>query len=232
MPTNPEEPVLKTSQWREQWSGTVRTPDDMVRFVDAVGCCTKEPLSAYPDFPHQYAALGELDPTVPDLWFWKDDLHTEKRLYYTRVFGGQPGFVSYALLPALMATNGAVADELIFNGTLSLDAQEIYHAIETHGPIPTKNLKALLTSDAKHSADRILIDLDRKFLVTKTDITGRTRGTYSYVWDLVERFAPEVLIAADDLGRKQAEAVLREHLATFGVPSDSKFYVKVLGWTL
>ncbi len=221
---------IQLLQWREQWAGKVRAPDDMVCFVDAVGCCTKEPLPAYPEFPSQYAVLGELDPAAPDLWFWKDDLHTEKRIYYTRVFGGQPGFVSYALLPALMATNGAVADELIFNGTLSTEAQEIYHAVEAHGPIPTKNLKACLTPDAKHRADRVLIDLERKFLVTKTDITGRTRGTYSYVWNLVERFAPEVLVAADRLGRKQASDMLREHLAGYGIPSDSKFYAKMLGW--
>jgi len=30
-------------------------------------------------------------------WFWKDDLHTAQRLYYTRLFAGRPGFISLAL---------------------------------------------------------------------------------------------------------------------------------------
>ena len=217
-------------QWREQWAGTVRNPDDMVRFVDAVGCCAKTALPDCPDFPNQNAVMGELDAGTPDPWFWKDDLHIEKRIYYTRVFGGQPGFISYALLPALMATNGAVADELLFNGELSYQAQNIYHAIEVDGPISTKDLKRMLTPDARRSAARVLIELDRKFLITKSGITGRTRGTYSYIWDLVERWAPEMLDAADRLGRKRAEAILREHLAAFGVPPESDFYAKVLGW--
>ncbi len=217
-------------QWRGQWTGMVHNPEDMVRFVDAVGCCTSKELPGYPDFPNQDAAIGKLDANSPDTWFWKDDLHAEKRIYYTRVFGGQPGFLSYALLPALMATNGAVADELLFNGMLTPEAQQIYRSIEAYGPIAIRNLKRMLTPDAKQGANRVLIELERKFLITKTGISGRTRGTYGYIWDLVERWLPEMLLAADRLGRKQAEAILREHMTAFGVGPDSKFYAKVLGW--
>ncbi|MEN6415855.1 MAG: hypothetical protein ABFD49_04910 [Armatimonadota bacterium] len=220
----------QAEKWREQWAEKLHTSDDLVRFVNAVGCCTIKELPGYPAFPNQDAVIGKIAPNTPDPWFWKDDLHIERRLYYTRVFGGQPGYVSYSLLPAMIATNGAVADELFFNGELSPEAQQIYQAIEAHGPIPTKDLKRLLTPDAKRSASRVLIDLDRRFLITKTDITGRTRGTYSYIWDIVERWVPETLVEADRLGRKQAEVILRKHMAAFGVPLDSLFYTKVLRW--
>lgn len=223
-------PDMNISQWREQWAGRVCTPEDLVSFVDAVGCCITGPLSGYPDFPNLDAVMGKVDPTVEEPWFWKDDLHIEKRLYYTRVFGGKPGFISNKLLPVLMATNGAVADELLFNGQLSSDAQQIYQTIETHGTLATKELKRLLTLEAKKSTDRLLISLDRKFLITKTDITGRRRGTYSYVWDLVERWVPEMLAAADRLGREEATAMLIEYLTCFGIPPNSPFLRKVLGW--
>ena len=209
----------------------MRTPDDMVRFVDSVGCCTKSALPDYPDFPSQSEVLGEIDAGTTDPWFWKDDLHIEKRLYYTRVFGGQPGFISNSLMPVLIATNGVTADELVFNGMMTPEAQQIYHAIEAHGPIPKKNLKRLLTPDAKRAADRVLHDLDRQFIITKTGITGRTRGTYGYIWDLVERWIPDMLATADRIGRTKAMAMLREHFAAFGIPPDSPFYTKVLGWT-
>lgn len=224
-------PGIQAGQWRERWAGRVHAPEDLVRFVDAVGCCTKVPPAGYPDFPNLCEAMGELDPSAPDTWFWKDDLHVEKRIYYTRVIGGQPGFVSCSLLPVLMATNGAVADEMIFSGAMSSETQSIYHAIEAHGPIPIRELKRMLTPDAKRGADRVLIELERKFLITKTGITGRTRGTYGYIWDLVERWTPELLSAAGRLGRNPAEATLREHLAAFGVQPDSPFYTKLLGWT-
>ena len=218
------------SQWHAQWVGALHRPEDLVRFVDSVECCTCNALPKYPDFPYQSAAMGQVDPGVPDPWFWKDDLHNEKRIYYTRVFGGQPGFISYYLLPAFIATNGEVADELLYYGMMTQESQQVYQAIETGGPVSTKNLKQLLTPDAKHSADRLLIDLERKFIITKTGITGRTLGTYSYIWDLVERWMPELLTAADKLGRKRAETKLREHLQAFGILPDSPFYVKVLGW--
>ncbi len=229
MPT-PEQRTTAAGRWREDWAEKLHSPDDLVRFVDAVGCCTWRPLSGFPDFPFQDAVMGSVAPGAPDPWFWKDDLHIQKRLYYTRVFGGQPGYVSLALLPAFMATNGAVADELIFDGRMSPEARQIYHLIESEGPIATRKLKRLLTPGAKRAAGRILIELDRQFVITKTAITGRTLGTYSYVWDLVDRWAPEMLLAADKLGRRQAELVLREHLAAFGIDPESPFYQKVLGW--
>lgn len=209
----------------------MRTPDDFVRFVNEVGCCTSTALPGYPDFPNQYEVMGEHDSSVPDPWFWKDDLHEERRLYYSRVFGGRPGFISIEMLPVFVATNGAAYDELVFSGLMSPEAKEIYHSIEMNGPIGTKNLKKLLSADAKRAAERVLIELDRKFLITKTGITGRTMHTYSYIWDLAERWMPDMLATADRLGRREAMKILRKHLEIFGIPPDSPFYSKVLGWT-
>lgn len=218
-------------QWREDWTGKVRTPDDLVRFVDTVGCCARTPLAAYADFPNQADVMGPVPAGVSDPWFWKDDLHAEKRLYYTRVFGGQPGYISNAVLPVFVATNGAVFDELVFEGLVTPEMEQIYRLIEASGPIPIRDLKKLLTPDANRAANRILIELDRVFLITKTGITGRTRGTYGFIWDLTERWMPDVLQSADRLGRKQAAATLRDHLSTLGIPPDSTFYAKVLGWS-
>lgn len=216
--------------WRRRWEGEVCTPEDMVRFVDAVGCSTAQPLPRYPDFPSQAEVLGNLPPGTVDVWFWKDDLHIQKRFYYTRVFGGNPGFVSLKLLPALVATNGMVVDEMLYCGILSAEARQVYDLIEAEGPIPTRDLKTRLTPDARSAATRELHHLERHFIITKTDITGRTLGTYGYVWDLVERWMPEVLEAADALGRGNAEALLNEHFSQFGIAANSPFHARVLGW--
>lgn len=225
-------PITPSSQWRKEWTGKVHTPEDLVHFVDAVGCCTISPLHGYPDFPNQDEVMGEVSSGTDGTWFWKDNLHAEKRIYYTRVFGGHTGYISYAMLPVLIATNGAVIDELLHYGALTPDTLQVYQTIDEFGPIPIRNLKRSLTPDAKHNADKALVELERKFLITKTGITGRTRGTYGYIWDLVERWLPDVLIAAGQMTRSQAEAKLREHLAKYGISSDSRFYTKVLGWTL
>ncbi|MHB1457326.1 MAG: AlkZ-related protein [Armatimonadota bacterium] len=223
-------PIAHPTHWRDEWTRKVHTPDDLVRFVDAVGCCTLAPIHRYPDFPNQDEVMGEVYPGTDGTWFWKDDLHAEKRIYYTRVFGGQTGYISYVMLPVLIATNGAVIDELLYHGALTPDTLQVYQIIDEYGPIPIRNLKRLLTPDAKHNANKSIVELERRFLITKTGITGRTMGTYGYIWDLVERWLPEVLTAAGEMTRRQAEAKLREHLSSYGIPADSLFYVKVLGW--
>jgi len=213
--------------WREKWVGNVLTPEDMVRFIDDVGCCTAKQMPAHPHFPNQDDVVA---PGARDVWFWKDDLHAEKRLYYTRVFGGEPGFISVEMLPAFVATNGATVDELLYDGLLSVEAQEIHRIIEEYGPIPIRDLKKMLGPDTRRAANRILQELDRAFIITKSGITGRTRGTYGFIWELTERWMPDVLAAADKLGRAKAIPIIEERLAQYGVAPGSAFYAKVLGW--
>jgi hypothetical protein len=217
-------------RWHEEWAGRVCTPEAMVRFVNAVGVCTTRPLAGFAGFPCQSEALGPVPPGASDPWFWKDDLHVEKRIYYTRVFKGEPGFLSLEMLPAFIATNGMVVDELLYCGAMTPEAQQVYAAIEAQGPIPIRELKRMLTPDAARSVDRELHALERRFIITKTAISGRTRHTYGYVWDLVERWMPEMLAAADRMGHTKARAVIRKHLAVFGISVASPFYGRVLGW--
>jgi hypothetical protein len=221
---------MQRSQWREEWAGRVCTPEEFVRFVDEVGCCTSKPLPGFPQFPNEAEVLGSIPAGVEDPWFWKDDLHVQKRLYYTWVFGGQPGFLSNAMLPVLIATNGAVFDELVYDGLVSPEVRQIHDLIESEGPIGIKDLKKMLGPDAKRACDRVLHFLDSRFIITKTGITGRTRGTYGYIWDMVERWVPDALAEADRIGCKRGAQMLREHLRAFAIEPGSGFYQRVLGW--
>jgi hypothetical protein len=201
-----------------------------VRFADEVGCCSRKPVPGYEGFPNEAEVLGRIPAGVDDPWFWKDGLHAQRRLYYTWEFGGQPGFLSNEMLPVLIATNGAVFDELACDGLVSPEVRQTYDVIQGEGPVPIRELRRALGPDAKRTCNRVLHYLDSKFIVTKTGISGRIRGTYGYIWDLVERWVPEALAEADKLGRKQAIEMLREHLTAFGIEPESGFYQRVLGW--
>ncbi|HEY3418471.1 MAG TPA: hypothetical protein VGM23_16470, partial [Armatimonadota bacterium] len=207
------------------------TEDDLVRFVSDIGCCTIDILPKYPDFPCQGVAMDK-DGVLGETWFWKDDLHIDRRLYYTRIFAGKPGYISLELLPAFIATNGAVMDELALTGGATVLERELYRLIEEMGPVSTKSLKAQLGEEEKRAAAQSLINLECRFLITKVDITGRERGTYSYVWNLTERYCLEALAASDALGVKRARVIIQERLASFGIPQDSPFYPRALGWTV
>lgn len=209
------------------WAGRVGTDEQFVQFLNEMGCCTAKPLPSWPLFPSQQQALASMG--LFDVWFWKDDLHAEKRLYYTRLFGGNPGFISNELLPAFVSCYGQVFDELLFRGELPAGAVEIYQCIERNGPIPIRDLNAQLSTEAKSATDTYLHLLDRKFLITKSGITGRTRGTYGYIWETTESWMPDVLQQASAMGTADARQIISEHLQRFGITADSRFWKRVMG---
>ena len=218
-----------TSDWREEWQNAVRDEEDLVRFVEAVGFCAINELERFPAFPNLSVAMGQRE-ALWHAWWWKDDLHIQRRLYYTRLFAGRPGFISLDFLPAFIAANGAAADELFLLGRLPVLAQEVYRIIEARGPISSRPLKKLLAKDDRRAATGILWELERRFIITKTDITGRELATYSYVWDLAERWLPDAFVEADRLRSKAAVARITAHLAALGVPLAPKLLTGVLRW--
>jgi hypothetical protein len=151
-------------------------------------------------------------------------------VYYTRLFAGKPSFISLEFLPFFIAANGAAADELIDLGRIPVATQHIYHLIEEHGPIGSRQLKKLLTPDARKAATRSLWELERRFIITKTDITGRELATYSYVWNLTERWLPDAFAAADRIRSRAAVERITERLTDLDVPITEKLRAKVLHW--
>lgn len=215
--------------WQERWQGRVLTEADLLVFLADVGCCAINELPKFPAFPSHQVGMNTPD-VLWHTWFWKDDLHTQRKLYYTRIFGGKPGYIALDLLPAFIATHGAVADELMLTGGLSALGMKLYQLIEENGPISSRNVKKLLGKEERKSASRALIDLESLFMITKTEITGRERGTYGYVWDLAERWMPEAFAESDRLGVKGARTLIRERLERCGIPDDSPLYSRVLKW--
>lgn len=216
--------------WHAKHQHTVHTDADLVRFVNAVGCCTINALERFPEFPSAAVAMGQAEALWTS-WFWKDDLHIAKQVYYTRLFVGRPGFIALEWLPAFIAANGAAADELFFTGAMPAEVEALYRVIEAHGPIAIGDLKKRLTPDLRKAATGHLWELERRFLITKTGLTGRERGTYGYIWDLADRWLPDAFTAADRLKQQPAIEKITAHLAALGVPVDGKLRQRVLRWT-
>lgn len=217
-------------KWLSIWKGRVQSEDDALAFVDGVGFCTID-RPTFGEFPYLAAAFpGNRDCVLGDVWFWKDDLHIQKRLWYTRLFGGKAGFISLEFLPAFIATNGQVADEMMMMGRMSLAAREIYELVERSGPISAKDFRRALSPEANRRSDSVLIDLEQKFILTKVEITGRTRETYSYVWDLAERWMPDAFEAADRIGAEEAARRIVRKLRDNGIPASAEILAKIFKW--
>ncbi|MBI3977834.1 MAG: hypothetical protein HY331_06585 [Chloroflexi bacterium] len=226
--------------WRSMIPHPIEGPDDAAAFVAALGFCTWGPVPGL-DFPNLAEAMGETAWSVLErTWYWKDDLHLERRLYYARVIRGQPSFIAPEYLPDFVAALGGRGLEterdparLYLAGRLSHEARLIYEHLADHPALPTRDLRrgtGLRSKDRATATERGLIELQRRFLICKVDLTGRTRGTYSYVWDLAERFWPEAFEEARSVTPAAARARLRSRLAAFGLAPNPELETRLFVW--
>lgn len=226
--------------WRTHFLRPVLTPDDAAAFVAAVGFCTWTPLSGL-DFPNLAAAVGGATGSVYErTWFWKDDLHFARRVFYGKIVAGRPSFIAPEFLPSFIAAldgPGQEAerdpDRLYREGRLSREAYTIYSYLLAHPSQPTRDLRRggrLHEKSMAAATERALTELQRRFLVCKVGLTGRTRGTYSYIWDLAERFWPEAFREASSITIAAARAHIRERLRSFGIDPERALEAKLFLW--
>jgi hypothetical protein len=63
------------------------------------------------------------------------------------------------------------------------------------------------------------------------DLTGRTRGTSSSIWDLAERFWPQAFADARHTAPLAARSQIRGQLQTFGLVSNAQVEQRLFLWT-
>ncbi len=197
-------------------------------YVDQVGLCTWRSLPRLAGIP----SLEEATPwrgsdLMMQTWFWKDDLHTERRLLYGPLIAPDvPVFVSLSLLPALIAAQGDNdARTLYEKGRLAHNALVVYEHVERAGPTATNALPW-----PKGSRMLYLAQLQQRFLFTKHSLTGRTRGTYGYRWCLCEEAFPEAFRAAAELPVPEARARVLARLNENGAGVTPERAARLFRW--
>ena len=201
---------------------TVATPEECVAYVNEVGLCAWRKGTPLPSL-EAVTPWAESGDVMLHTWFWKDDLHIEKQLYYGQLWGaGVPVFASLALLPTLIAAQGDCDPrDLYEQGRLSRVALTLYEHIERHGP----TAKNRLPYPPNTSQTPPLVQLQQNFLLTKVGLTGRTRGTYGYLWGRCDTFYPDAFASA----AQQTVAEARERVcAQLALPE--KALTRALRW--
>jgi len=201
---------------------TVSTPEACIAYVNEVGLCAWRNGTPLPSL-EAVSPWAESGDIMMQTWFWKDDLHIEKQLHYGPLWGaGVPVFASLALLPALIAAQGDCDPrDLYEKGHLSRVALTLYEHVERHGP----TAKNRLPYPTKTSQTPPLVQLQQRFLLTKVGLTGRTRGTYGYLWGRSDTFYPDAFAAAARLSVTAARHTVVERL---GLPE--ALVAKALRW--
>ena len=207
----------------------VRTKRGALAFVNHLGFCYA--FTAGPgDLPGLFDVLAtrSIDRMWSLAWQWKDELATEKRLYYGKVLRRKPTYVSFSLLPQFYALSGNVGEpddylQAYREGRLSMLAKQIFEYLRDHAPCSTWVLRKQFVprGSSGSSFHRALAALQERFLVCK--VGEQERGGYSFIWDTFDRWLPHVVREAKAVSTAHAAAdVLARYLRTTGAakPAD------------
>ena len=226
-------PRLSRDQLEAYRARTFRLLDGMrldtlataIQFVQERGFIYFWPIKGV-DLPSLWTAVagprpvaGQHDDPGHVTWGWKDDMLDKRQWYYAKLLRGKATIVALDVVPyfyALSENYGAPEHDylqLYEDGLLSQPARAIYEAILHEGPLDTVNLrrKIRMTSKASNSPfERGLVELQRDLKILPVGIARTGAWRYSFIYELVHRYYPDLPEQARPITRKAA----REKLVT------------------
>jgi hypothetical protein len=216
--------------FRQIPSRRVRSARSARAFVEAVGLC-----STFYRFPEGVGCLWEAvvgraaprwprrshhDDGVGLTWELKDVLPARRQVYYGKLVKGRPMLVALDLFPAFyaLARGGQRASAYRAEyeaGRLSLTAKRIMDTLVRESPQYTRGIRAecfMLEPGKTREFERAMGELQQGLWIVKTE--ERYEPTFSYRWDLLERWLPGPVAEGRRLRRGAAlERLLARYLA-------------------
>lgn len=216
----------------------VRSERSAAAFVDAVGVC-----STFYRFPEGVACLWEAvvgrerprwprhshhDAGIGLTWELKDALPARRRCYYGKLLKGRPVLVALDLFPAFYAlVRGAQRARDYTSeyraGRLSATARRLMDSFFRESPQYTRGLRAdtfMLEPSKTREFERAMGELQQGLWIVKTE--ERYEPSFSYRWDLLDRWLPEQVAEGRALGRPAAlERLIARYLggAVYSTPA-------------
>lgn len=231
--------------FRQRPSRRVRSVRAALAFLDAVGFC-----STFYRFPEGVACLWEAvvgrasprwprrshhDDGVGLTWQLKDDLPAAKHVYYGKLLRGRPVLVALTLFPAFYALVRGRQRARDYRveyeaGRMSQTAKRLMDAFVREHPQYTRELRAntfLLEPSRTREFERAMAELQQGLWVVKCE--ERYEPTFSYRWDLVESWLPELVARGRRLSRAAALDRLVSHYSAGAVFTTRQRLRRILG---
>jgi hypothetical protein len=198
----------------------VRSARTAAIFVNQVGVC-----STFYRFPDGLACLWEAvagrerprwprhshhDAGIGLTWELKDTLPATRRCYYGKLMKHRPVLVALDLFPAFYALvrGRQRAREFAAEyraGRMSATAKRLMDSFFRESPQYTRGLRAdtfMLEPGKTREFERAMAELQQGLWIVKTE--ERYEPSFSYRWDLLERWLPEQVAEGRGLGRAAA----------------------------
>ncbi|HWP77763.1 MAG TPA: hypothetical protein VNU03_24785, partial [Methylomirabilota bacterium] len=201
----------RRSNFRQLQTRRVKSAKGALAFVDAIGLC-----STFYVFPEGVGCLWEAvvgrpaprwprrshhDAGIGLTWELKDVLPARRQVYYGKLVKGRPMLVALDLFPVLYALERGRQRARDYRreyeeGRLSATAKRIMDRLVRESPQYTRGLRAecfMLEAAKTREFERAMGELQQGLWIVKTE--ERYEPTFSYRWDLVERWLPDEVAA-------------------------------------
>jgi hypothetical protein len=228
----------RRDRWRQVPGRRIRSDRSALAFVQDVGLC-----STFYVFPEGLACLWEAvvgrakprwprhshhDAGVGLAWALKDRLPSRRDVYYGKLVKGRPVLVALDVFPAFYALIRGRQRARDYRaeyeaGRLSATAKRLMESLHRESPQYTRSLRAesfMLEPGQTREFERAMGELQRGLFVMKTE--ERYEPSFSYRWDLVERWLPDQVADGRRLTRERAlDHVIDRYLggAIYAAPS-------------
>jgi hypothetical protein len=160
-------------------------------------------------------------------WGWKDGMLDKRQWHYGKILRGKATMISLDAAPFFYALSENYGDpdsdflQLYQDGLLSREAKLIYETLLREGPLDTVTMrrKVHMTGKASNSPfERALVVLQRDFKILPVGIAQAGGWRYSFIYDLVHRYYPELPGEARTISRREARRYLvGRYLTSVGV---------------
>lgn len=201
----------------------LRSEADALAFVEQRGFVFFWPIKDV-ELPSLWTAVAGNRPVADQhddpghiTWRWKDAMLDKKAWYYAKLLRGKATMVSLDAVPhfyALTDNFGAPEEDYLqryADGSLTREAKVVYETLLQAGPLDTVRLRreAHLTSKSSNSPfNRALTQLQRDFLILPVGVAEAGAWRYSFIYEAVHRYYPDLPQRARPIARKDARAHL------------------------
>ncbi len=194
-------------------------------FPDGVGCLWEAVVGrAAPRWPRR----SHHDAGIGLTWELKNVLPAGRHVYYGKLVKGRPMLVALDLFPAFYALVRGRQRARDYRreydeGRLSITARRIMDRLVRESPQYTRGLRAecfMLETSKTREFERAMGELQQGLWIVKTE--ERYEPTFSYRWDLLERWLPEAVAEGRRMRRPLAvERLLGRYLsgAVYSTPA-------------
>lgn len=201
----------------------LQSQEEALAFVEERGFVYFWPIKGV-EYPSLWAAVAGNRPVADAhddpghiTWRWKDDMLDKRLWYYAKVMRGKATMISLATAPYFYALSENYGDpeqdylQSYEDGLLSREGKLIYETLLHEGPMDTVRLRRTIhmTGKASNSPfERGLTSLQRDFKILPIGIAEAGAWRYSFIYDLVTRYYPELSQQARPIGRSEARRKL------------------------